>query len=484
MKIKFKPILRITGIVLCAQAALLLLPVLACFYWNEPLCLRAFLISSGLSLLVGAPLFMIFAKCREALGVREALVAILTVWLAISLFAALPYYLSDNHGSIASSLFESVSALTTTGATAFESMSFLPRSLSFWRSFCQWIGGVGILVMLSLLLGGTHGSSTLMRLESPGMVMYENTARYQVIAKRLVGTYVILSALQFLLLLLGGCGPFDSMIITFSSCATGGATCYAQSLTQFGGYVRFIAALFMILASINLTFYNSLWKKEFKKIAASTELRLFLGLIICTGIIVSLDLLINRVYESFGEALRYGMFHTVSFASTTGLYTADCSVWPSFSRILLGLLTFTGGCSVSTTGAIKMFRLAILTKLLKRSFTLRLHPMAVKSVKIDGKPVSHGFANAVVAFFFTYISVYLLGVFVISFEAPDLQTAFFAPAALLNNVGSGFGIMGLDACYAGFTPLMKLFMCLLMLAGRLELYAVILPFTKYFRSEH
>lgn len=483
MDIKFKPIFRITGLVLCIQTLLLMVPVPASLYWNELHCTRSFLISAAVSLVIGLPLLLNFRKEKGSLTVRESLVTTLFVWTAICLTSALPYLLSGEHAGFAAAIFESVSAWTTTGATAFSAVAGIPMSLSFWRAFSQWLGGAGVLVMLTLVLRGMSGSVSLMKLEAPGMVMSENTARYVVVAKRLLITYAALSVIQYVLLLIGGCGPFDSLIITFSSSATGGATCYHSSLVSFSPYVQLISAIFMVLSSMNLVLIGGVFLGEKDKFFTSTEIKFYPMLILAAAVVVIADLRLTGTYDNMSDAFRFGGYQTVSFASTCGLYNADFSSWPTLCKVILSGLTFIGGCSMSTSGALKIFRVVILAKLLNRSFTTRLHPTAVKTVTLNGKPVSTQLGNAAVSFFYTYIAVFFIGIFVISFEAPDLQSAFTSASSLLNNIGAGFGAMGPNGCYAEYSGFMKIVMSLLMLAGRLELYPVILPFTQYFRKE-
>ena len=468
---------------MCLQTLVLLVPVPASLYWRELLCTKSFLVSAAISLAIGLPLYLTLRKEKGSLTVRESLLTTIFVWIAICMTSAMPYLFSGEHTGFASAIFESVSAWTTTGATAFSAVAGIPMSLSFWRAFSQWLGGAGVLVMLTLILRGMSGSVSLMKLEAPGIVMSENTARYVVVAKRLLLTYASLSVTQYVLLLAGGCGPFDSLIITFSSCATGGATCYHSSLVTFTPYVQLISAIFMVLSSMNLVLIGGVFLGEGKQALASTEIKFYLLLILSAGILVIADLRLTGTYGSLSDAVRFGGFQTVSFASTCGLYNADFSGWPTLCKVILSGLTFIGGCSMSTSGALKIFRVVVLAKLLNRSFTTRLHPAAVKTVTLNDKPVTTLLGNSIVSFFYTYFAVFFIGIFIISFEAPDLQSAFTSASSLLNNIGAGFGAMGPDGCYAEYSGFMKIFMSLLMLAGRLELYPVLLPFTEYFRKE-
>ncbi len=470
-------VVRITGMMVTVAACAMLIPMFSALYWKDPDCVRAFLISVAVSLAIGLPAILVGRRSPEYIRSAEGLIAVLSGWILTSLLGALPYIFSGC-ATFSEALFESVSVLTTSGATAFSSAAHLPKAMLFWRSFSQWLGGAGILLFLMTFIRSLKsGGFSLMRGEAPGLSLFDTDVPINIIARRMYIIYTALSLVEIGLLAAGGTGLFDACIVTFSTCATSGITYYADSLAHFASpYVEGVSAVFMLLASLNLMIFYYIWKRDKDKLRANTEMKAFWAIFGGLSVLVVADLMLSGTYTNLGDALRYGLFHSASFLSTTGLHSTDISNWPTFSKFLLTLSTFFGGCSMSTSGALKIVRVVILVKLIKHSFVSKIHPAAVTSIKINGKPIQSATSDSVIAFLYTYIVLFLAGTFVISFEAADLHSAFMASGALLNNIGAGFGQMGMAGCYADFSAPMKLFMCLLMLAGRLELYAVILPF--------
>jgi trk system potassium uptake protein TrkH len=248
-------------------------------------------------------------------------------------------------------------------------------------------------------------------------------------------------------------------------------------------YIEFIIAVFMIFSCINFSVYYLAFKRDFKKLIHNTEFKAFLGIMAVSAVLVVLNLRLTNTYNT-EDSLRYGIFQTISFMTTTGNASTDFMQWPTFSKTLLTILTFIGGSATSTGGAIKVIRIVILAKLIWRSFSVRIHPAAVIGIKLDGKPLVSRTTNAIVAFFFVYMVVFFAGAFIISFATEDLQTAFLASSSMLCNTGASFGAMGIFGNYAAFSGPIKLFMSFLMLTGRLEVYTVLLLFTKIFWNPH
>lgn len=270
------------------------------------------------------------------------------------------------------------------------------------------------------------------------------------------------------------------MIFSFGSISSSGLTDYNNGLMHFNSiYIESIIALFMILSCINFSVYYFVLKRDFKKFFHNTEFRAFLGIMGVSAILIVLNLRLTNTYNT-EDSLRFGIFQTISFMTTTGNASADFMHWPAFSKVLLTILTFIGGSAASTGGAIKVIRIVILAKLVWRSFSVRIHPNAVIGIKIDGKPLASNTVNAIVSFFFIYMVVFFAGGFIISFATEDIQTAFLASSSMLCNTGASFGTMGIFANYSAFSEPIKLFMSFLMLAGRLEIYTVLLLFTRIF----
>ena len=378
-----------------------------------------------------------------------------------------------------------MSGFTTTGATVFRDIEALPKSIIFWRSFCQWLGGMGILVFIISVLPalGINGHNIL-HAETPGLGVQKLDSTHNDTARKLYLAYIALTILQILLLRQGGISFFDSMIFSFGSISSSGLTNYNDGLLHFNSpYIEFVIALFMIFSCINFSVYYLMFKRDFKRLLHNTEFKAFLGIMAVSAILIVLNLRLTNTYNT-EDSLRYGIFQTISFMTTTGNASTDFMHWPTFSKTLLTILTFIGGSASSTGGAIKVIRIVILAKLVWRSFSVRIHPTAVIGIKLDGKPLVSSITNAIVAFFFVYMVVFFAGAFIISFATEDLETAFLASSSMLCNTGASFGAMGIFGHYEAFSGPIKLFMSFLMLTGRLEIYTVLLLFTKTFWNPH
>ncbi len=415
------------------------------------------------------------------LRIRDGMLVVFLGWLFASLAGSFPYLISGVLLSFPDAFFESVSGFTTTGATVFSDVEALPRSILFWRAFCQWLGGMGILVfVISILPALRINGYNLLKAETTGLEVQKLDTRHHGSARKLYIIYISLTLLQILLLSLGKLSLFDASLLSFGSIASSGLNNYNKGLLQFNSmYVETVVGFFMILSCVNFSLYYYAIRKEFQKIWKNTELRAFLGIMAVSAVLVSLNLRMTETYDTV-NSLRYGVFQTVSFMTTTGNTSADFSGWPDFSKTLLTILTFIGGSSASTGGAIKVIRIVILSKLIWRSFSMRIHPNAVVSIKLQGKALDTGTVNAIVAFFFTYLTVFLVGAFVISFDVDDMTAAYLSSAAMLCNTGTNIGPLGILGNYAVFSGPAKLFMSLLMLTGRLEIYTVLLLGTKAF----
>ena len=468
-------IIKIAGFLAVVIGLAMLPSFFMAFQLQEDAATHGFAVSAAVAISIGL-CFLWFTRGKKAtLRIRDGMLVVFLGWLIASLTGTFPYLISGVLPSFPDAFFESVSGFTTTGATVFHDIEVLPRSIIFWRSFCQWLGGMGILVFVISVLPalGINGYNIL-RAETPGLSLQKLDARHQDSARKLYLVYVILTLVQILLLYGGKLPLFDAVIFSFGSIASSGLTGYNNGLLHFdSAYVEAVIAVFMILSCVNFSLYYCAIRRDFQKIWKNTELKAFLLIMAVAAILISLNLRLTNTYET-PQALRYGVFQTISFMTTTGNASADFIAWPSFSKTLLTILTFIGGSSASTGGAIKVIRIVVLSKLIWRSFSMRIHPNAVIGVKLQGKTLDTSTVNAIVAFFFTYMAVFLFGAFVISFDVDDMRTAFLASSAMLCNTGASFGQMGIFGNYEYFAAPTKLFMSLLMLAGRLEIYTVLL----------
>lgn len=392
-------------------------------------------------------------------------------FLVASLISTAVYMISGYILAFGPAFFESVSAFTTTGATVFPFAPYLPNWLKIYRAACQWIGGGGTLIFLALLLSNVDSSDTgFSRSNTADGAIYRAGIRTSSIGKRLILTYVIMTVTEFLLLLVSGASLQDSICLSFSTISTGGFTAGAF----INGFSETILVLFMIFTSINYTLYYHALKKHFDKFEKNTELNALLCILIGGAVLVSGSLLISGTYD-IRDSIVNGVFQTVSSMSTTGFAVADTPMWPSFTKVILAVLSFIGGSSCSLASGIKILRVVTALKLISKSFTARIHPKAVVSTKINGKSISSEVSGSMGAFVLTYFVFYLLGAFIVSFESNSVLDCFAVSGALLNNVGTVFST---GFTFTELSPLMHVLLSFIMLAGRLELYAVLLPFSR------
>ncbi len=485
-----KSAMRILGHLHLAAAAASLIPLLLAAAWKESECLKAFALPLLAFMLVGLTLAPRGGKTLRRMAAKDGMKIAAISYLSICLIGGLPYYLSGASDSAISALFESISAFTTTGATIIKDIDALPKSLLFWRGFSQWLGGVSVLLLLAELVPSNY-SASLLQTEIVGVGPEGSGRRLNRTAGKIMMIYGGLTLLQALLLTAGGAGVLDSLLISFGSCSTGGfnirSSGTASILTP---YMRVVMTAFMLLCG-GAAVYMSLSRREKSKLrpgnpkAGTTtartlklgsELKAYIGFLILPSVLISADLYLQGVYN-LADSFSYASFQSVSFLTTTGTAGSDFSVWPPFSAALLTLISFAGGCSYSPAGGLKIMRIVILAKLLKRSFTTKLHPNAVLSVKADGKALPSSICNAVVYYGFAYVLLFFAGAFLLSFDKIDLLSCFTAAAAALNNLGSGFGAMGFLGYFGKFSDFSKLVMCILMLAGRLEIYPLIALFS-------
>ena len=400
----------------------------------------------------------------NSISARKVMWISLAGFLMLSILGAVVFLASGCITSPASAFFESVSAFTTTGTSFLGTGSSIPVWIIIFRSLWQWFGGAASLLLFACLLSESELWSPVIN------SFYHVGIRFKTTVKRLLITYLILTAAEFLLLAATGYGIADSLCAACSTVSTGGAS-LSNALSGLSETTVFI---FMILTMISYPLYYYAVSGHKEKLVRNSELKAIIWIILGGCVLVSASLLISGTY-GFGDSVEYGFFHTVSSLSTTGFQISDISRWPSFAKTMLTLLSFIGGSSLSAASGIKIIRFVLIIKILSRSFTVRIHPKAIVTATINGKQLPRTTASAIASFFLTYFAIYMLGVFVISFEAPNFISCFDLSAAFINNVGT-WAAEGVSI--ASFSPVMHVLMAFLMLAGRLELYAVLIPFSR------
>ena len=469
-------VLRLLGAILLIEA-LAMAPSLAISFLYGDGDALALLSSMALLAALGFPAWR-FAHPREQnLRAREGFLVVALSWVLLSAFGALPFVISGLIPNYIDAFFEAVSGFTTTGATLMGNFDGLPRGVMFWRSFTHWIGGMGVLVLtLALLPQMTGRSSHLVRAESPGPSLSKIVPKMGDTAKILYLIYGALTVIELAALIIAGMSPYDAAIHAMGTAGTGGFSNYGSSVGAFdSAVIDAIITFFMVLFGINFALFYRVLVGGWRDALRSEELHWYLALFAGSTLFVSLMILPQ--YGTFLNALRYGSFQVATIMSTTGYATADFNLWPQAVKALIVVLMFIGSCAGSTAGGIKVVRVGILCKLGCREVRRTFQPRKVQVVRFEGKGVEENRLTQVSVFFFVYVLLVLAGMFLVSLEGLyDLETNFTAVLTCISNVGPGLGHVGPVENFSGYGPFAKVVLSLLMLAGRLELFPILVLF--------
>ena len=464
--------LHILGALLLFLAAALLMPVPCAFIFHDGTA-GAFVLAALVSAAVGGALFGVFRTGRD-LTVREGFAVVSFGWVAFALFGALPYVFSGGIPSYIDAFFETMSGFTTTGSTILANVEGLPPSLLLWRSFTQWLGGMGIIVLsLAILPMLGVGGMQLFKAEVPGPTADRLTPRIQDTAKLLWGVYVALSVAETGLLMVGGMSFFDAINHTFTTMATGGFSTRNASVGAFGSAsIDWVITIFMFLAGVNFTLHYLALRGRVGDFWRNEEFRFYLWLTLGATFLMTLFNL-TGTYDNLGDSLRYSAFQVVSIMTTTGYGTADYELWPVICQYLLITLMFVGGCAGSTGGGMKVARVLLLFKHAHVQLYRLIHPRAVRLVKLGSRPVDKEVMQAILGFFALYIGIFVIASLVMAALGMDLVSGGSAVVTALGNVGPGLGTVGPVQHFGHVHPAGKLVLSLCMLLGRLELFTVL-----------
>ncbi len=468
-------IIFVLGRILLCVGALLVLPLLVSAIYTE-LSWTAFAIAMAICILPGV-LMSFFKPKNRILYLRDGFAITALSWILISIVGAVPFVISGYIPNPVDALFETVSGFTTTGASILSNVEALPHGLLFWRSFTHWIGGMGVLVFLLSVLrlsGGSHVN--LMKAESPGPQVEKLAPKVQSTAKILYGIYIILTVAEILLLLLGNMPLFDAVTTSFGTAGTGGFGIKNDSMAGYSVYLQNVVTVFMALFGINFNFYFFLLLRKVKRAFSMQEVRVYIGIILAAVAVIAWD--IHGLYTTFGESIRHAAFQVSSIITTTGFSTTDFDHWPQLSKGILLLLMFIGACAGSTGGGLKVSRCIILFRSAGRECKRLLHPQRVDKIFVDGKSLSNETVRSVHAFLVAYVCVFVASLLLISLDNFDFSTNFSAVAATLNNIGPGLELVGPTQNFGFFSNGAKLVMIFDMLAGRLELFPLLLLFRR------
>lgn len=462
------------GRILLVEAALLLLPMaVALGYGESPV---PYLLPAALLVLCGG--LLSFKKPRQAsLFARDGLAVVALAWIAVSLFGALPFYISGSIESFVDCFFETVSGFTTTGATILTEVESLNRGILFWRSFTHWVGGMGVLVFVMAILpmGGDGHGMHMLRAEMPGPAVGKLVSRMSDTAKILYGIYLVMTVIEIVLLLAGGMPLFDACIHSFGSAGTGGFSSRNLSVGAYNNpYFEIVIGIFMLLFGINFNLYYFLLVRRFRDVFRSEELWAYVLIVATAVAAITLDIV--HMYESVGTSLRHAFFQVSSIITTTGYATVDFDQWPGYAKTVLVLLMFVGGCAGSTGGGLKVTRVVTLVKAAFMDMRKMLHPNAVVNVRMEGRAMPEKQVRGVQAYFSVYMLLYAVSWLLLSLNGFDLLSTFTALSACINNIGPGLGMVGPTGNFSAFAPWAKLLLSFDMLAGRLEIFPMLLLF--------
>ncbi len=478
----FRSTIRLLSFIIIFVAALMLLPAFIALHYGEMISARSFAATIGIMLIFSLIGLISTNRTPEIeISAKSSYLFVTLTWVLISLFGALPLYISKTMPTFSLSFFEIMSGFTTTGATAMVDIEAADRSMLFWRGMTNWLGGMGIVVLFIAILPafGVRGAA-LVGAESVGPTKDKLTPQIRYTALYLWGIYFTLSAVQTVLLLFGGLSLFDAVTVTFG---TMGAAGYAPLNASIAGYdsayVEWVCIIFMFLAGTNFALYFKVIKGKYRRALKDGEFRVYSGIILAVSLMIAANLFIKGIC-SLSESIRYGFFETISFITTTGFTNADYGTWPVFSQFLLFLLYFVGGCAGSAGGGIKVIRIAALLKIGNNAMKQRLHPKAVTNIKIGDDTISESTALSIAGFSGLYIMTALIATCLIALTDKPMIVSLSSVLLALGNVGIGFGGIGTSFTFAEFgSPSLWIF-SFLMLAGRLELFTVYSLFTKSF----
>lgn len=468
-----KMVLFFISWILKIEAICMILPIIVATIYREQQ-IFTFLVTAVIAVVLS------FILSRErpndhTFYTREGFVSVGAGWIAMSLIGALPFVIDGCIPSYIDALFEVISGFTTTGATILNDVEVLPKSMLMWRSFTHWLGGMGVLMfILALLPIAGKNDMHIVRAESPGPTAGKFVAKAKDSAKILYLIYIAITVIEIILLCFGGMSLFESMLISLGTAGTGGFGCLNDSCGSYTVYQQVVITIFMLIFGTNFNLFFLLISKKFKDAFSIEEVKVFYGIVIVSTLAITAN--IAHSYTSKTMAFKDAAFQVASIMTTTGYSTVDFDLWPTFSKTILVVLMFIGACAGSTGGGMKVSRIVIAFKTIGKELTTMIHPRNVKVLKFEGKAIDHDVLRGVNTYIMTFATVFVASLLVISLDKYDFQSTFTAVAATFNNIGPGIGAVGPMCNYSGFSNLSKLVMCFDMLAGRLELFPMLLLF--------
>ena len=469
-------ILNIIGHVMKYEIILLLIPFFVALFYGQGDA-NAFLYTVLLMIPIALILIKIKGKKNEIYA-KEGFLTVGLAWIVISFFGALPFVFSGAIPSLVDAFFETSSGFTTTGASILTEIQSLPKGILFWRSFTHWVGGMGFLIFILALMPTFSGNTIhLLKTESPGPTPGKIVPKIKQTAKILYAIYFVLTLIETIFLKSAGLSWYDSIIHALGTAGTGGFSNMNASVAAFNNpAVEWIITIFMLLFGVNFVLYFQLIRGNVKAFFKSEELKWYLIAVFASIIIIAVNI-IPFNHGDVTKSIRDSAFQVSSIVTTTGYATVNFNLWPTLSKVILIMLMFMGAMAGSTGGGIKTIRIVIIFKAIRREIDKILHPRRVKSVKIDGNVVEEETISGVFLFIFAYIIISLIAIFIVSFDNFDVTTTVTSVIATLSNIGPGLEMVGPAGNFSAFSDLSKLVLSFCMLAGRLEIYPMLILFS-------
>ena len=460
--------------VLTFEGFFLLAPCIVALCYGEKQGLLYFAVAA-VCIIVGG-----FARIRKPKNKvffsKEGFVTVSLSWIVISLVGALPFYFTGEIPSYADALFETISGFTTTGASILSDVEALSKCSAFWRCFTHWMGGMGVLVLILAVLpiSGSYNMH-LMRAESPGPSVGKLVPKVRNTAKMLYGIYIVITALEMILLLAAGMSVYDAVTLSFATAGTGGFALLNSSIASYSVAIQIIITVFMLICSVNFNVYYCLYAKKFKEAIMSEEMRIFFIIVFGASILITINVM--NSFDSVFSAFQTVIFHVASVMSTTGFATADFNLWPEFSKTILLFVMMIGACAGSTGGGLKISRFVIFFKAVKNEILSIIQPKCIKQVHFEGKGLSDEMVKAVLCYVSAYALIIAVSCILISIDNFDFETNFSAVIATFNNIGPGLGMVGPTGNFGSYSVFSKIVLMFDMLVGRLEIFPMLVLFS-------
>ena len=477
----FKMIGRFLAMILFVEAVLMVPALCISLYCADSMAVRGFLIAIAIAAAVAGILHLLCKGAPNAFQAKEGFVCVAISWIVMSLVGCLPFYISREIPSYVDALFEIVSGFTTTGASIVPEVEKLTKGILYWRSFSHWVGGMGVLVFLLAIVPSGKGAGFtmhLLRAESPGPDVGKLVPQMRKTAAILYVIYIVMTVLNMVFLLLGGMSLFDSVCHALGTAGTGGFGIKNDSLAGYSPYLQNVTTVFMILFGVNFSCYYLLLLGKVRNVFKDEELRMYFGIILGSIGLITVDLWLKGYFGTLGETVRHAAFQVGSVITTTGFATTDFDLWPSFSKTILLCLMVVGACAGSTGGGLKVARMLLLLKGARRNIRLTLNPRKVEVVRNNGSVVDEKILDNTNAYLSAYVLILFAVFAVISLDGFSTGTNFTAVLCTFNNIGPGLEAVGPTCNFSAFSPLSKLVLSWAMLAGRLEIFPILVLFSR------